>query len=550
MLKPEVLNSDRPYGPTQSRACDVWDAIAAASAGDAAALRMLLAKDPGLVRAEYWYTQPIHFAVREGHAEALRVLLEAGADPGVLGPGGEDLASFARERDHGDIARMIEEARAHRKRTEPSQAEDHAIHAAAAAKDVERVRAMLNQDPALVRSASRAGGTPLHGAVTASAREVVELLLDRGADIHALHGPGPGSECGYPPADFQAIDLALWSNAFWNLRGDTETARLLLARGAAYDLTIAAALGDLEFVRRALDEDPSRIGETRPSGKRALSAAVEFGHEPIARLLLERGADPKAPEGATAPLGAALHAAARTGKRALVELLLDSGADPSSSIDSSGSAAYAAKTAQIRALLLARGAELDAYDLVWLGEDDEAVRRINRDPRAANAGCGGVLAAACKLGKRDLLVRLLEAGARVPNVLTACRSYLLSDPEMLRLLVAEGMHPDLPNWQHATPLHDLCSRDGRGRPRPHRVECAEILLDAGASLTARDENYRSTPLAWAARSDLPDMVELLLTRGAQTVLADDEPWATALAWAERRGHAPIAAMLRAAGAHR
>jgi hypothetical protein len=60
-----------------------------------------------------------------------------------------------------------------------------------------------------------------------------------------------------------------------------------VARGAAYDLTIAAALGDVQRVTALLDEDPSRIREKRLSGKRPLSAAVEFGHEGIARLLLD-----------------------------------------------------------------------------------------------------------------------------------------------------------------------------------------------------------------------------------------------------------------------
>jgi ankyrin repeat protein len=233
---------------------------------------------------------------------------------------------------------------------------------------------------------------------------------------------------------------------------------------------------------------------------------------------------------------------------ALVETLLAHGADPNGSIDSAGSATYAARTRELRALLLARGGVLDAYDLVWLGEDDEAVRRVSADPGSANDGCGGVLAAACTQGKRDLLVRLLDAGARVPPVVTACRSYLLEDPEMLRLLLASGMNPDLPNWQMATPLHDLCGRDARGRPMPHRTECAAILLDAGASISARDEDYRSTPLAWAARNDLPDMVELLLARGAAPTLPGDEPWATPLAWAARRGHGGIAEILRRAGA--
>jgi hypothetical protein len=61
-----------------------------------------------------------------------------------------------------------------------------------------------------------------------------------------------------------------------------------------------------------------------------------------------------------------------------VELLLAHGADPNSHIDSSGSATYAARTRELRALLVAHGGTLDTYDLVWLGEDDEVVRSCVR----------------------------------------------------------------------------------------------------------------------------------------------------------------------------
>lgn len=78
--------------------------------------------------------------------------------------------------------------------------------------------------------------------------------------------------------------------------------------------------------------------------------------------------------------------------------------------------------------------------------------------------------------------------------------------------------------------------------------CVAMLLEAGASMTARDEDYRSTPLAWAARTDLPDMITFLLDRGAPVSWPDDENWATPLAWATRRGPAQAEALLRAAGA--
>jgi len=122
-----------------------------------------------------------------------------------------------------------------------------------------------------------------------------------------------------------------------------------------------------------------------------------------------------------------------------------------------------------------------------------------------------VFTAVCTLGKRDLLVRLLDAGIRVPPVAGGCQSYLLENPGMLRLLLAKGgLNPDYPTPEGSTLLHALCSRDVRGRTMNHRTECADILLHAGAAISAKDEEYRSTPLAWAARNNLPDMVEFLL----------------------------------------
>jgi ankyrin repeat protein len=148
-----------------------------------------------------------------------------------------------------------------------------------------------------------------------------------------------------------------------------------------------------------------------------------------------------------------------------------------------------------------------------------------------------------------LLVRLLDAGIRVPAVVTACRSYLLENVEMLRMLLASGMSADLPNWQGQTFLHALCGGGKRGETG-EAIERAGILLDAGASISAREEEYRSTPLAWAARTNMADMVEFLLGRGAATNLPDDPPWATPLAWAERRGHVEVVEILRGHGAVR
>jgi hypothetical protein len=70
------------------------------------------------------------------------------------------------------------------------------------------------------------------------------------------------------------------------------------------------------------------------------------------------------------------------------------------------------------------------------------------------------------------------------------KAYLLENTEMLRILLASGMNPDLPTWQRRTFLHDLCSGGKRGQT-PEAIERAGILIDAGASISARDEGHRS-----------------------------------------------------------
>jgi ankyrin repeat protein len=536
MTKPRELESDSGR--------DAWDVINSAATGDTSTLRRLIARDPSLINSEYFYAPAIHFAVREGHIEAVRFLLDAGADPEWNGYHDGSLIEMAQDRGHDTIMQLLDEARRRRARVAPAEAtpSDHPIHLAAEADDIERVHKLLDADATLLERGDSVGGTPLHRAVMGSARRVITLLLDRGANIHAVHGVAGGAGAGWWPEDVRAIDLALWGGP--RARGrDIETARLLLTHGADYHLTIAAALGDVDRVTTLLNE--GRIGEAPPNGRRALSAAIQFGHGALARLLLERGADPSWPE-KDAQKGAALHAAARAGDRELVELLLNHGADPNSHVDSAGNAVYTAQTPELRAFLMARGGMLDPYDLVWLDEDDEVIRRVTEDPGSAELGCGGVFTAVCTRGKRDLLVRLLDKGIRVPAVVTGCRSYLLEDVEMLRMLLASGMSPDMPDWQGQTFLHGLCSGGKRGHAG-EAVQRAGILLDAGASITAREDQYRSTPLAWAARTNMPDMIQFLLTRGAPVNLPDDPPWATPLAWAERRGHADVAEILRKIG---
>lgn len=112
--------------------------------------------------------------------------------------------------------------------------------------------------------------------------------------------------------------------------------------------------------------------------------------------------------------------------------------------------------------------------------------------------------------------------------------------ELTEFLFGKGMNPSQPNWLGLTPLHHLA--------RSTDVEMAELFIDHGADLNARDEDISSTPLGAAAKHGSIAMVELFLRRGARPNLPDDPQWATPLAWATRRGHSDVAELLRQHGA--
>jgi ankyrin repeat protein len=514
----------RPVELQSASSDDVWNTILAASTGDMTTLRQLLARNPQLARAEYWYSPVLHFAVREGHVDAVRLLLETGADPESNGLNDRNLIEMAAERGHAEIVTLLEQARDQRGRVR-RQTEDHAIHRAAARGETRKLRTLLESDASLLNLGSSRGFTPLHYAVLGQQESAVKLLLEQGANLHARSS-----------TDLEPIDLALFGD-----RGeprDLGMARLLVSRGATFDLAVAAAFGDLAAVRAMLAADAARIRETRPSGSRPLSTAVMYQRNDIAALLLASGANPLWPE-RDAPHGICLHWAARLGELAMVKMLLDHGADPNEDIDSTAPPADFAANPGIRALLESRGAVPGLYDPEWIEKDPALLQRVAADPagHTERIGVAFVMSADCP----DLLARLLAAGIRMPAVHTSCQTYLLK-PDVLRLLLAHGMPADQMNWQHQTLLHHAAAQDNR--------ECAAILLDAGASLTARDDEYRSTPLAWAARANKPQMVEFLLSRGAAVDLPEDKAEATALAWATRRGFDKVVAILRAHGAAR
>lgn len=151
----------------------------------------------------------------------------------------------------------------------------------------------------------------------------------------------------------------------------------------------------------------------------------------------------------------------------------------------------------------------------------------------------GILAMPSKAGDQAMMQLLLQHGARVPTMSKWCAEYYFKNYDSAVFLLEAGMNPNHHNWRNVSLLHHLAFQGDRRK--------IELLLKYGGAIDPIDEEFRSTPLGFAARWGHREVVELLLELGADTSGAG-APWATPLAWARRKGHLEIVESLRRANA--
>ncbi|MBN2315462.1 MAG: ankyrin repeat domain-containing protein [Sedimentisphaerales bacterium] len=233
--------------------------------------------------------------------------------------------------------------------------------------DIDMVKVLL------AKGANINGGycPPLHTAVMKGPKDIVELLIQQGADINAkdkwgctplywsINNKVFPSDNDNPPID--SLHLLIANGADVNIEyGDGETALLL-----------AAKAGQTDTVRLLL-EAGANINAKDDRGQNALHVMLDIRNASNNRyrlskdtleLLLAKGADVNAKDndGRTP-----LHLAAESADREIVALLLDKGADINAKEDKSGFTAlhYAARLGKrnIAELLIARGADIHAND--------------------------------------------------------------------------------------------------------------------------------------------------------------------------------------------
>lgn len=399
---------------------------------------------------------------------------------------------------------------------------------------------------------SRRGGlwrnawrSPLHGAIYRGHLEVVKNLLSSGASAHDLDEQYVTAlQVACSRSRYEIVDLLLDQGADINAPMDpSSTVASTALKAAAYE-------GDEKLIRLLLKRGADVNGED-DSGNTALQEACRMGHDGVIELLLKSGASINARGGW---YGSALQAATCTGREAIARLLLTYGAEVNVTEGAYGSALIIAAERGLEAivkLLLDLGADVNAngrwgsaLQAACGRQDSIAIVDLLLDHGADVKHDGGPLVAATSRDDRTLVIRLLELGADID----ACsghsgRALLFAagqrDETLVGLLLSKGATANMePSGRLGFPLQyaALCGN----------TATAKRLLDAGSDVNAFGGKF-GTALTAAAFAGHRETAQLLLDSGAD-VNATGGKYGTALIASAFYGHEEMARLLLENGA--
>jgi ankyrin repeat protein len=496
--------------------------VAACTNGDEATVRELLHETPSLAREVLaGPLAPLHYAVREGHAGIVRLLLDHDADARVVVEGavwGIRLRTIevAAARGFHEVVALIDKAIEARHGLALSQ---DPLRRALRERDLATTQHELHRDPSAVNTTDEGGNTPLHLAAqaddTPGSVEFMKFLIDHGA---ALDVP---NQLGFTP-----VYVTLFRNhPYTYARPRWGLFELLLARGAPYDINLACVKGDIDTVRSLLAEDAGAVHFQAPCKKRPLSCAAEFGRRDIVALLLAAGADPNAQERdnyRTFPLVAA----AKQNDLEMVQMLLEHGADPNAQTDGAEVALLEAieHNRDMANLIASYGGVLPIH--CW-GDNIVALAAIlHENPKLALPAIYIPNPQQPKEAGEKLRLAL-HHGVNPKDIVLWSLFRASGNAELLRVFLEAGANPNVTDEYGAgcTLLHYLTGF-------PDTEPSIEVLLQFNANINPRDGFFRLTPLTWAVLHRRLDMVQFLLDHGAAVELSDDQPWTTPRFWAK------------------
>ena len=294
MIQPIEMKLDLPMQVANdviSTTTKVWELLVASRWGNLEKVKELVDECPDAIYAQYNYTPPIHFAVREGHLDLVNYLLNQGAlDPDYrIYPFLDSLLTLAEDREYSEIVGLLKQyisdpalckfkgdnGEIKYNRTEPQLRLQPAINKG----DIETTKQILKQHPEFAHDDLFfwAEGIMMMPANHGN-RELLELLMSYGARVPAILKWAQAYYFKHYEIASFLMDSGMNPNVMsWHhvtllhdmaQKGNIPKAELLIKHGAYID---------------AIDEEY----QSTPLGM-----AVRWGHREMVEYLLKQGADP------------------------------------------------------------------------------------------------------------------------------------------------------------------------------------------------------------------------------------------------------------------
>ena len=364
------------------------------------------------------------------------------------------------------------------------------VKTAFAANDADRVRAILNRHPQLKALINQpVGPFDSPAIVNVCSREMLDVLLDAGADINARSRWWAGG--------FGLLDSA-----------KPELAGYAIERGAVVDAHAAARLGMIDRLRELVAKDPSVVHARGGDGQTPLHFASTIE---VAAYLLDHGADIDARD-----------------------------------VDHESTAAqYMVKERQdVARYLVSRGCHTDLLVATALGDVGLARRHLDVDPSCirmrvndeffpmVNERAGGTIyqwtlgfdvsahQVARKFGHQDVLTLLLERTPVDAKLIEAC--WMADEPTVQEI---RREHPGI-----VESLSEGDRRQVAHAARNNQSAVVRLMLECGWPVDARGQ-HQATPLHWAAFHGNAEMAATVLRFNPPLEATDADFNGTPLRWA-------------------